>query len=64
MPRSRPTRQHGGAALVKSHNYPQRGRQAVLADPDGAAGWGPGYRVGPPHDAQLRPRSTTRPSDT
>jgi hypothetical protein len=29
-------RQHGGAILVKPHNYPQRGRQAVLADPDGA----------------------------
>jgi len=29
-------RQHGGAVLVKPHTYPQRGRQAVLADPDGA----------------------------
>jgi predicted enzyme related to lactoylglutathione lyase len=29
-------RQHGGAVLVKPHSYPQRGRQAVLADPDGA----------------------------
>jgi predicted enzyme related to lactoylglutathione lyase len=29
-------RQYGGATLVKPHNYPQRGRQAVLADPDGA----------------------------
>jgi predicted enzyme related to lactoylglutathione lyase len=29
-------RQHGGAVLIKPHNYPQRGRQAVLADPDGA----------------------------
>jgi len=38
MPRSRPARQHAGAVPVKSHNYPQRGRQAVLADPDGA-GW-------------------------
>jgi predicted enzyme related to lactoylglutathione lyase len=28
--------QHGGKVLIKSHNYPQRGRQAVLADPDGA----------------------------
>lgn len=27
---------HGGKVLVNSHNYPQRGRQAVLADPDGA----------------------------
>jgi predicted enzyme related to lactoylglutathione lyase len=27
---------HGGAVMVKPHNYPQRGRQAVLADPDGA----------------------------
>jgi predicted enzyme related to lactoylglutathione lyase len=29
-------RQHGGTVLVKSRDYPQRGRQAVLADPDGA----------------------------
>lgn len=29
-------RQHGGTVLVKPHDYPQRGRQAVLADPDGA----------------------------
>jgi uncharacterized protein len=29
-------RQHGGTVLVKPHNYPQRGRQAILADPDGA----------------------------
>jgi predicted enzyme related to lactoylglutathione lyase len=29
-------RQHGGAVLVKRHDYPRRGRQAVLADPDGA----------------------------
>jgi predicted enzyme related to lactoylglutathione lyase len=29
--------QHGGKVLVKAHDYPQRGRQAVLADPDGAA---------------------------
>lgn len=28
--------QHGGKVLSKPHNYPQRGRQAVLADPDGA----------------------------
>ena len=28
--------QHGGKVLSKSHDYPQRGRQAVLADPDGA----------------------------
>jgi len=28
--------QHGGKVLVKAHDYPQRGRQAVLADPDGA----------------------------
>jgi predicted enzyme related to lactoylglutathione lyase len=28
--------QHGGTVLSKPHNYPQRGRQAVLADPDGA----------------------------
>jgi predicted enzyme related to lactoylglutathione lyase len=26
----------GGKVLAKSHNYPQRGRQAILADPDGA----------------------------
>ena len=26
----------GGKVLSKSHNYPQRGHQAVLADPDGA----------------------------
>jgi predicted enzyme related to lactoylglutathione lyase len=28
--------QHGGKVLSRSHDYPQRGRQAVLADPDGA----------------------------
>jgi uncharacterized protein len=28
--------QHGGQVLVKPHYYAQRGRQAVLADPDGA----------------------------
>lgn len=28
--------QHGGKVLFKPHYYPQRGRQAVLADPDGA----------------------------
>jgi uncharacterized protein len=28
--------QGGGKVLSKPHNYPQRGRQAVLADPDGA----------------------------
>jgi len=28
--------QHGGKVLSNSHNYPHRGRQAVLADPDGA----------------------------
>jgi predicted enzyme related to lactoylglutathione lyase len=28
--------QHGGKVLSKAHYYPQRGRQAVLADPDGA----------------------------
>jgi uncharacterized protein len=28
--------QHGGKVLSKPHDYPQRGRQAVLADPDGA----------------------------
>jgi uncharacterized protein len=28
--------QHGGKVLSKPHEYPQRGRQAVLADPDGA----------------------------
>jgi predicted enzyme related to lactoylglutathione lyase len=28
--------QRGGKVLFKSHYYPQRGRQAVLADPDGA----------------------------
>src|ERR1700691_1693762 len=27
---------HGGSVLIKSHDYPQRGRQAILADPDGA----------------------------
>jgi predicted enzyme related to lactoylglutathione lyase len=32
----RAARQHGGAVLINPHNYPQRGRQAVLADPDGA----------------------------
>jgi len=26
----------GGSVLSKPHNYPERGRQAVLADPDGA----------------------------
>lgn len=30
------TLQHGAKVLFKSHYYPQRGRQAVLADPDGA----------------------------
>jgi uncharacterized protein len=48
-------RQHGGAVLVKPHNYPQRGRQAVLADPDGAVfavlaakgGDPPDYLAGP-----------------
>src|SRR5579863_9434246 len=29
-------RQEGGKVLSKAHYYPQRGRQAVLADPDGA----------------------------
>lgn len=28
--------QHGGKVLYKSHDYPQRGRQAILADPEGA----------------------------
>ncbi|MGA7824774.1 MAG: VOC family protein [Steroidobacteraceae bacterium] len=28
--------QHGGKVLSKAHYYPHRGRQAVLADPDGA----------------------------
>jgi uncharacterized protein len=28
--------QHGGKVLSKAHYYPRRGRQAVLADPDGA----------------------------
>jgi hypothetical protein len=28
--------QHGGKVLFKAHYYPHRGRQAVLADPDGA----------------------------
>jgi uncharacterized protein len=28
--------QNGGKVLFKSHFYPQRGRQATLADPDGA----------------------------
>jgi uncharacterized protein len=28
--------QHGGKVLFKAHNYPHRGRQVVLADPDGA----------------------------
>jgi predicted enzyme related to lactoylglutathione lyase len=28
--------QHGGTVLVKPHDYPQRGRQAILSDPDGA----------------------------
>jgi predicted enzyme related to lactoylglutathione lyase len=28
--------QHGGSVISRSHNYPQRGRQAILADPDGA----------------------------
>src|ERR1019366_6919623 len=28
--------QHGGKVLSKPHYYPKRGRQAVLADPDGA----------------------------
>jgi len=28
--------QQGGKVLYKSHYYPKRGRQAVLADPDGA----------------------------
>jgi predicted enzyme related to lactoylglutathione lyase len=28
--------QHGGKVLFKTHYYSQRGRQAVLADPDGA----------------------------
>jgi uncharacterized protein len=28
--------QHGGKLLVRPHDYPQRGRQAVLSDPDGA----------------------------
>jgi len=26
----------GGKVISKAHNYPQRGRQAILADPDGA----------------------------
>jgi uncharacterized protein len=28
--------EHGGKVLSKPHSYPQRGRQAVFADPDGA----------------------------
>jgi hypothetical protein len=31
-----PALQHGGKVLFKPHHYSQRGRQAVLADPDGA----------------------------
>src|SRR5580700_4184872 len=31
-----PAVQHGGKVLFKAHNYPHRGRQVVLADPDGA----------------------------
>jgi predicted enzyme related to lactoylglutathione lyase len=30
------TLQHGGKVVSPPHNYPQRGRQALLADPDGA----------------------------
>jgi predicted enzyme related to lactoylglutathione lyase len=30
------TLQHGGKVVSKPHSYPQRGRQALLADPDGA----------------------------
>ena len=30
------TLQHGGKVISKPHDYPQRGRQALLADPDGA----------------------------
>jgi predicted enzyme related to lactoylglutathione lyase len=46
---------HGAKVLFKSHYYPQRGRQAVLADPDGAVfavlaaegGDPPDYLAGP-----------------
>ncbi len=30
------TLQHGGKVISRPHSYPQRGRQALLADPDGA----------------------------
>jgi hypothetical protein len=30
------TLQHGGKVISPPHNYPQRGRQALFADPDGA----------------------------
>jgi predicted enzyme related to lactoylglutathione lyase len=48
-------RQHGGTVLVKPHDYPQRGRQAVLADPDGAAFAVMAARGGDPSDYLAAP---------
>jgi predicted enzyme related to lactoylglutathione lyase len=47
--------QHGGTVLVKPHDFPQRGRQAVLADPDGAVFAVLAARGGDPSDYLAEP---------